>query len=95
MHFDIITIIGILGGAFYIASQFQKDMISLRVLALASNVLYLIYSPLHTDSPTHAFDRHANFPCELDPIADQCQAAGRNHQDDQADRAGHRGVAGV
>jgi hypothetical protein len=49
MHFDIITIIGILGGAFYIASQFQKDMISLRVLALASNVLYLIYSPLHTD----------------------------------------------
>jgi len=49
MHFDIITIIGILAGAFYIASQFQKDMISLRVLALVSNVLYLIYSPLHTD----------------------------------------------
>ena len=50
MHFDIIiTIIGILAGAFYVASQFQKDMISLRVLALVSNVLYLIYSPLHTD----------------------------------------------
>ena len=49
MRFDIITIIGILAGAFYIASQFQKDMISLRVLALVSNVLYLIYSPLHTD----------------------------------------------
>jgi len=49
MHSDIITIIGILAGAFYIASLFQKDMISLRVLALASNVLYLIYSPLHTD----------------------------------------------
>ena len=49
MQFDIITIIGILAGSFYIASQFQKDMISLRVLALVSNVLYLIYSPLHTD----------------------------------------------
>jgi len=49
MHFDITTAIGILGGAFYVASQFQKAMISLRVLALASNVLYLIYSPLHTD----------------------------------------------
>jgi hypothetical protein len=49
MNFDIITIIGILAGAFYVASQFQKDMISLRVLALVSNVLYLIYSPLHTD----------------------------------------------
>ena len=49
MPFDITTAIGILGGAFYVASQFQKAMISLRVLALASNVLYLIYSPLHTD----------------------------------------------
>ena len=50
MHFDIIiTIIGILAGAFYVASQFQKAMVSLRVLALVSNVLYLIYSPLHTD----------------------------------------------
>jgi len=49
MHFDTTTVIGILGGAFYIASLFQKDMVSLRVLALASNVLYLIYSPLHTD----------------------------------------------
>ena len=49
MHFDITTIIGILAGAFYVASQFQKAMISLRVLALVSNVLYLIYSPLHTD----------------------------------------------
>ena len=49
MHFDIITIIGILAGAFYVASQFQKAMVSLRVLALVSNVFYLIYSPLHTD----------------------------------------------
>jgi hypothetical protein len=43
MHFDIITIIGILAGSFYIASQFQKDMISLRVLALVSNVIFLIF----------------------------------------------------
>jgi len=49
MHLDIITIIGILAGAFYVASTFQKAMVSLRVLALVSNVLYLIYSPLHTD----------------------------------------------
>jgi hypothetical protein len=49
MHFDIITIIGVLAGAFYVASTFQKAMVSLRVLALVSNVLYLIYSPLHTD----------------------------------------------
>jgi CRP/FNR family transcriptional regulator, cyclic AMP receptor protein len=49
MHFDIITAIGILAGALYIASQFQKDMISLRVLALASNPLYLIFCLLDTD----------------------------------------------
>jgi len=49
MHFDITTAIGILGGAFYVASQFQKDMLSLRVLALASNVLFLIFSLPYTD----------------------------------------------
>lgn len=49
MHFDVITAIGILAGALYIASQFQKDMISLRVLALASNPLYLIFCVLDTD----------------------------------------------
>jgi CRP/FNR family cyclic AMP-dependent transcriptional regulator len=49
MPFDITTAIGILGGAFYVASQFQKDMLSLRVLALASNVLFLIFSLPYTD----------------------------------------------
>ena len=49
MHFNVITAIGILAGALYIASQFQKDMISLRVLALASNPLYLIFCVLDTD----------------------------------------------
>jgi CRP/FNR family transcriptional regulator, cyclic AMP receptor protein len=49
MQFDIITIIGILAGSFYIASQFQKDMISLRVLALVSNVIFLIFCLLDKD----------------------------------------------
>ena len=48
MPFDITTAIGILGGAFYVASQFQKAMISLRVLALVSSILLLIFSVLHT-----------------------------------------------
>ena len=49
MQFDFTTAIGILAGALYIASQFQKDMISLRVLALASNPLYLIFCVLDKD----------------------------------------------
>ena len=47
MHFDVATAIGFLGGAFYLASHYQKDMVSLRVLALASNVLFLIFGLLH------------------------------------------------
>lgn len=47
MHFDIITAIGFLGGVFYLASHSQKDMVSLRVLALASNVLFIIFGLLH------------------------------------------------
>lgn len=47
MHFDITTAIGFLGGAFYLASHYQKDMVSLRVLALVSNVLFLIFGLLH------------------------------------------------
>ena len=49
MYFDITTAIGMLGGVFYLASHYMKAMVPLRVLALVSNVLYLIYSPLHTD----------------------------------------------
>jgi CRP/FNR family transcriptional regulator, cyclic AMP receptor protein len=48
MHFDITTAIGFLGGAFYLASHYQKDMVSLRVLALVSNVLSLIFGLLHS-----------------------------------------------
>lgn len=47
MHFDIPTAIGFLGGAFYLASHYQKDMVSLRVLSLASNVLFIIFGLLH------------------------------------------------
>ena len=48
MHIDIVTIIGLLGCVFYLASHSQKNMVSLRVLALASNVLFIIFSVLHT-----------------------------------------------
>lgn len=47
MHFDLITAIGFVGGVLYLASHSQKDMISLRVLALASNVLFIIFGVLH------------------------------------------------
>ncbi|MBH0183436.1 MAG: cyclic nucleotide-binding domain-containing protein, partial [Nitrospira sp.] len=47
MHFDFATALGFLGGAFYLASHYQKDMVSLRVLSLASNVLFIIFGLLH------------------------------------------------
>ena len=49
MHFDIITAIGLLGGAFYLASHYMKAMVPLRVLALVSSILFLIFSVLHTN----------------------------------------------
>ena len=48
MHFDITTAIGMLGGIFYLASHYMKDMVPLRVLALASSALLLLFSMLHT-----------------------------------------------
>jgi CRP/FNR family transcriptional regulator, cyclic AMP receptor protein len=48
MHFDIITAIGMLGGLFYLASHYMKNMVPLRVLALASSGLLMIFSVLHT-----------------------------------------------
>ncbi len=47
MHVNIVTIIGLLGCVFYLASHSQKKMVSLRVLALVSNVLFIIFSLLH------------------------------------------------
>ncbi len=44
MHFEFYTLIGMLGGVFYLASHSMRRMVPLRVLALASNVLFLIYA---------------------------------------------------
>jgi CRP/FNR family transcriptional regulator, cyclic AMP receptor protein len=44
MHLDIITIIGLLGGAFYLASHFMRGMVPLRVLSLCSNVMLITYA---------------------------------------------------
>lgn len=47
MHFEFHTIIGMLGGIFYLASHSMRRMVPLRVLALASNVLFLTYAVLY------------------------------------------------
>jgi CRP/FNR family transcriptional regulator, cyclic AMP receptor protein len=47
MHFDIITLIGLLGGAFYLASHFMRGMVPLRVLSLFSNVALITYALGH------------------------------------------------
>jgi hypothetical protein len=48
MHFDYVTALGLLAGAFYLASHFMEYMVPLRVLALMSNVLFIVYGLLHT-----------------------------------------------
>jgi CRP/FNR family cyclic AMP-dependent transcriptional regulator len=48
MHFDITTAIGLLGGAFYLASHYMKAMVPLRMLSLGSNVMFITYGLLHT-----------------------------------------------
>ena len=47
MHFDIITLIGLLGGAFYLSSHFMRGMVPLRTLSLFSNVFLIVYSVFH------------------------------------------------
>lgn len=47
MHVDLAIAISFLSSAFYLDSHYQKDMVSLRVLALASNILILIFDLLH------------------------------------------------
>ncbi len=47
MHFDFITVIGLLGGAFYLASHFMRGMVPLRVLSLCSNVALITYAVGH------------------------------------------------
>ncbi len=46
MHFDLITAIGLIGGAFYLASHYMRRMVPLRALSLCSNVLFIIYARL-------------------------------------------------
>jgi CRP/FNR family cyclic AMP-dependent transcriptional regulator len=47
MHFDIITAIGLLGGAFYLASHYMRAMVPLRALSLVSNVLLITFAVFH------------------------------------------------
>jgi CRP-like cAMP-binding protein len=47
MHFDFITVIGLLGGAFYLGSHYMRAMVPLRVLSLVSNVLLIVYALFH------------------------------------------------
>ena len=47
MHFDLITAIGMLGGAFYLASHYMRAMVPLRVLSLGSNVLFITFGLMH------------------------------------------------
>ncbi len=49
MHFDLITVIGLLGAAFYLASHFMRGMVPLRVLSLCSNVALIVYSVFHLE----------------------------------------------
>jgi hypothetical protein len=55
MHFDITTAIGLLGGAFYLASHYMRAMVPLRVLSLGSNVLFITYGLLHVKFDLVAF----------------------------------------
>jgi CRP-like cAMP-binding protein len=47
MHFDIITFVGLLGGALYLASHFMRGMVPLRILSVCSNVALIVYSVFH------------------------------------------------
>ncbi len=49
MHFDLITAIGLLGGAFYLASHYMRGMVPLRILSLCSNVLLIIFALFHLE----------------------------------------------
>lgn len=49
MHLDLITIIGLAGGAFYLASHYMRAMVPLRILSLVSNVLLIVYSLFHLE----------------------------------------------
>ena len=47
MDFDLITVIGLVGGAFYLGSHYMHSMVPLRTLSLCSNILFIIYAVFH------------------------------------------------
>lgn len=49
MNLEFHILIGMLGGVFYLASHSMRRMVPLRILALASNVLFLIYAVIYAD----------------------------------------------
>ena len=51
LTFSIGTALGMLGAAFTLASFLMKTMLPLRVLALASNVLFITYGLLESLLP--------------------------------------------
>jgi hypothetical protein len=56
--FDVVTLIGYLGAAFYSGSAFVKRMIPLRRLAVASNACFIVYLAFsgHWASPEFALN---------------------------------------
>ena len=76
MHFDITTVIGLLGGVFYLASHYMKAMVPLRALSLGSNVMFITYGLLHTNFDLATFIAMPEIllnvillPMEGDPMA--------------------------
>ena len=65
--FDIVTLIGYLGAAFYSGSAFVKRMIPLRRLAVASNACFIVYL---------AFAGFVGYVLRTHPTAGSCGCAG-------------------
>ncbi len=49
MHFDLITALGLAGGALYLVGHFMRAMVPLRSFLLCANVALVVYSMLHLD----------------------------------------------
>ena len=49
MHFDLITALGLAGGALYLVGHFMRAMLPLRAFLLGGNVALIIYSLFHMD----------------------------------------------
>jgi hypothetical protein len=53
MHFDLITLLGLAGGALYLVGHFMRAMVPLRTFLLCANVVLVVYSMLHLDFDLH------------------------------------------